>query len=188
MLRFNDTEKKAVQRSVKQFSASVEPALAVEPVLERPPVLTMPRSELEPLTFDFPQDRSGDAGRREPGATPTVVVKEDEGAHLPDMGVTLNFAGGVKVDDSSMLPLSRANLSYHRKVEAKRASGEDIRRNKRHKIGITCSKCRRLRDKENHSQYYGTWWCKWTSEFDSYESFKQDQLNKGKGKGKNKRQ
>ena len=110
-LRYNDTEKKAVQRSVGQFTTRVEPTVAEEPVAERPPVVAMPHSNLEPSKFNFPQDRSGEAGSRESDVAPTVVQVE-QNTFVPATGITFNFVEGIlSTTDPVDLPLSRANLA-----------------------------------------------------------------------------
>ena len=176
-----------MQRSVEQFSVRVEPTVAEEPIEERPPIMVMPQSEEEPLRLTFPEDRSGEAGCRQPRTAPTVLHAANDDSAISGAGITLNFSEHFDMEQPFALPLSRANMSYYRKIEARRAAGEDVKRNVRHKTVITCSKCNKPRDKENHSQYYGSWWCRKTSDFDTYESFKEHLIRKGKGKGKKKK-
>ena len=56
--------------------------------------------------------------------------------------------------------LARTTLYYHLKVEKRQSEGSIVRRNtRRREGGYTCSKCGREREKPQHTQYYGRWYC-----------------------------
>nr|XP_026695572.1 uncharacterized protein LOC113475553 [Ciona intestinalis] len=60
---------------------------------------------------------------------------------------------------SSMPPTPRSTLSYRLKRQMQTIGGIPVRRNKPRTMPTICGQCKEVRDKDSHTQYFGSWYC-----------------------------
>ena len=81
------------------------------------------------------------------------------------------------------LPIPASTLCYRRKREQQEREGTVVRKRYNRKAGTTCMQCRKERLSETHKQYYGSWWCKETSDV-NFDEWVENLKAQGKGKRK----
>lgn len=110
--------------------------------------------------FTLPPNTAGQAGRRKPRKVPIPPLSQQSTAPTTQDIKPLQDDPYISPDMyQDLRPKAKSTAWYQRKQRKRQEAGELVRRYKPRTSVSKCSKCGKLRTAEQHTQYYGSWYC-----------------------------